>query len=235
MNYYNFHIGDYVRDTRHLSWDEDMAYRRLLDVYYSTEKPLPSDMRAVYRLVMATTDTQRQAVQAVLEEFFDDTPSGWVNGRADIEIEVMKAKQQKQREKANKRWHMPRTEHGIAPALPQQSSEHATASNAHADAMPPTPTPTPTPIINKAPRKRAAQCPQDVREEVWESFIHLRKAKRAPVTDIVIDGIRREAGDAGYSMEEALTTCIERGWQSFRSDWVAGKPATSSGLFAGAI
>ena len=40
MNYYPFHIGDYLSATRHLSWEEDAAYRRLLDTYYTTEKPV---------------------------------------------------------------------------------------------------------------------------------------------------------------------------------------------------
>ena len=32
MNYYNFHIGDYARRTRHLTVLEDLFYRRLLDL-----------------------------------------------------------------------------------------------------------------------------------------------------------------------------------------------------------
>ena len=67
MNYYPFHIGDYATATRHLSWDEDMAYRRLLDVYYTTEKPLPNDLRSVWRLTLASTDEHRDAIKIVLE------------------------------------------------------------------------------------------------------------------------------------------------------------------------
>ena len=89
MNYYPFHIGDYASATRHLSWDEDAAYRRLLDTYYSSEKALPADLRAVCRLVLATTEAQREAVRVVLEEFFTMTADGWVNGRADAEIDLL--------------------------------------------------------------------------------------------------------------------------------------------------
>lgn len=78
MNYYPFHIGDYVSATRHLSWEEDAAYRRLLDTYYTTEKPLPLETRQVCRLVLATTEAQREAVQTVLEEFFQRTEDGWI-------------------------------------------------------------------------------------------------------------------------------------------------------------
>lgn len=100
MNYYPFHIGDYLSATRHLSWEEDCAYRRLLDVYYTSEKPLPAELKQVCRLVLATTDGQREAVATVLEEFFEATPEGWINSRADAEIERMSAKREKARESA---------------------------------------------------------------------------------------------------------------------------------------
>jgi len=151
MNYYPFHIGDYASATRHLSWDEDAAYRRLLDVYYTSEKPIPSDHRAACRLVLAQTDAQRDAVQIVLSEFFELTEDGWVNKRADAEIEEMRARQQKQRDKANKRWHPHGEERGTAPAMPQHKQPDAAASTGDAVAMPPTPTPTPTPTPIKPP------------------------------------------------------------------------------------
>ena len=150
MNYYPFHIGDYLSATRHLSWAEDAAYRRLLDTYYTTEKALPLDLRAVCRLVLATTEEQREAVRVVLDEFFEKTEEGWKNSRADAEIDAMRDKQQKQRDKANKRWHKPEPEHGNALAMPQHEEEAATALKTDADAMPPTPTPTPTPTPNTA-------------------------------------------------------------------------------------
>lgn len=150
MNYYPFHIGDYVSATRHLSWEEDAAYRRLLDTYYTTEKPLPADLRQVCRLVLATTDSQRAAVEIVLGEFFQLTATGWISERAEREIAAMQDKQQKQRAKANKRWHKPEQEHGNASAIPRHQKSDATASENDADAMPPTPTPTPTPINTTA-------------------------------------------------------------------------------------
>jgi len=162
MNYYPFHIGDYLSATRHLSWEEDAAYRRLLDTYYITEKPLPVELRAVCRLVLATTESQREAVEVVLQEFFELTDAGWINRRANAEIVTMLDKQQKQREKANKRWQKPAQEPGNAPAMPQHESEDAMASKVDADALPPTPTPTPTPTPVITPsdegvsRKRSA-------------------------------------------------------------------------------
>jgi hypothetical protein len=64
-----------------------------------------------------------------------------------------------------------------------------------------------------------AERPDDVTEQVWGEFAALRKARRAPVTPTVIAGIRREAAKAGVTLQDALQTVIERGWQSFRADW----------------
>ena len=41
MIWYKFHLGDYITHTLHLSDAEDLAYRRLLDLYYMSEAPIP--------------------------------------------------------------------------------------------------------------------------------------------------------------------------------------------------
>lgn len=90
LNFYKHHLGDYDGATAHLSWDEDMAYTRLLRAYYRREKPL-ADTAEACRLVRATTRVQRGAVETVLAEFFTEEEDGWHNKRADIEIEAYQA------------------------------------------------------------------------------------------------------------------------------------------------
>ena len=104
MNYYPHHIGDYTRDTAHLSMLEDSAYRRLLDVYYSTEKPLTLDARALYRLVRARSKAETASVDVVLSEFFNKQEDGWHNKRADEEIAKAQEKSRKARDSAASRW-----------------------------------------------------------------------------------------------------------------------------------
>lgn len=87
MNFYEHHLGDYVRDTAHLSMLEDGAYRRLLDAYYIKEMPIPAALRDAYRLARAQSKPERDAVQIVLGEFFEETPEGWRHKRCDVEIE----------------------------------------------------------------------------------------------------------------------------------------------------
>jgi uncharacterized protein YdaU (DUF1376 family) len=209
LNYYPFHIGDYLSATRHLSWEEDAAYRRLLDTYYTTEKPLPADLRAVCRLVLATTDGQREAVRVVLEEFFRQTEEGWINTRADAEIEAMREKQQKQRDKANKRWAKPATEPGIASAVPQQAKPDATASETRADAMPPTPTPTPTPTPKeRVETRRASRLPPDwALPPEWRDWARSARPDLDPakVADRFRDFWVAKAGRDGAKLDWAAT------------------------------
>jgi uncharacterized protein YdaU (DUF1376 family) len=94
MNYYKRHLGDYAAATRHLSILEHGVYTLLLDTYYINEKPLPADERALYRIVGARGDDEREAVGVVLREFFDLREDGWHQPRCDAEI----AKRQAQAE-----------------------------------------------------------------------------------------------------------------------------------------
>lgn len=86
MNYYKFNIGDYSAATRHLTMLEHGAYRLLMDVYYTTEQPIPLDMKVAARKAGARTKDEVQAVETVLREFFTETQGGWVHVRCEAEI-----------------------------------------------------------------------------------------------------------------------------------------------------
>lgn len=99
MNFYPHHIGDYLTATAHLSWMEDCAYRRLLDLYYSREQAIPADLGQACRLCRATTKDERKAVETVLAEFFTLTDAGWTHARC--EEEIVKASEAAERARAN--------------------------------------------------------------------------------------------------------------------------------------
>lgn len=104
MNYYEHHLGDYARDTAHLSILQDGAYRRLLDLYYIREAPLPEDARHVCRLLRATSRQEKLAVEAVLQEFFHLESDGWHHKRCDLEIARFREKSARAKVNAEKRW-----------------------------------------------------------------------------------------------------------------------------------
>ena len=51
MNWYKRYIGDYQRDTGHLSLVEHGAYTLMLDTYYATSRPLPKEQSVLFRLL----------------------------------------------------------------------------------------------------------------------------------------------------------------------------------------
>ena len=84
MKYYERHIGDYLKDTAHLSLLEHGVYGRLLDVYYTREAPIPAS--DVARLVGARSREERAALDVVLQEFFTRDGDAWRHARCDREI-----------------------------------------------------------------------------------------------------------------------------------------------------
>lgn len=84
MNYYERHLGDYARDTGHLTMLEHGAYTLLLDRYYASEDGIPAEQ--VHRLARARTDDEKAAVDAVLGEFFHLDGGIWIHHRAEREI-----------------------------------------------------------------------------------------------------------------------------------------------------
>jgi hypothetical protein len=96
---------------------------------------------------------------------------------------------------------------------------------------PHTPQQTPRPHTHpdKTPtRVRGPAKPEGVKDQTWADFLDLRKRKRAPLTETALDGIIREAGKAGWTLEAALAETVTRGWQSFKADFVAEKAQPAS-------
>lgn len=85
MNYYERHLGDYAKDTGHLSLLEHGVYTLLLDRYYATESGIPEDQ--AHRLARARTPEERAAVDAVLSDFFILKDGVWINRRVAEELE----------------------------------------------------------------------------------------------------------------------------------------------------
>lgn len=104
MNYFEHHIGDFLKKTAHLSIVEEGVYRRLLDRYYISEQPLPANVRECCKLARATSKAERDAVADVLKEFFTLEEDGHHQKRADEEIARFKDKQRKAKASADARW-----------------------------------------------------------------------------------------------------------------------------------
>jgi uncharacterized protein YdaU (DUF1376 family) len=198
MHYYNFHIGDYKSHTYHLNVIQDCAFRRLLDHYYLHEAPLKQ--REIARQI-GMSDYE-QEVLSVLNEFFHDSPNGYIHPRADKEIEAYHAKIE-QASRAGKASAERRFSERLTDVQPTNNQE---------------------PITNNHKPKReiatVVACPPDVDNQVWEDWKQLRKAKKAPVTQTVVDSARKESAKANMSLSEFLKIWCARGSQGLQADWL---------------
>jgi len=115
MNYYPFHIGDYLSHTAHLEPMEDLAYRRMLDWVYLHESHLPDSVEQIAKLIRMRTHCE--CIANVLQEFFERDDYGYFHRRAMSEIDKYKSKSEKNKAAARKRWD--------ANALPTQCERNA--------------------------------------------------------------------------------------------------------------
>ena len=102
MHHYSKHIGDYRRDTTHLSMLEHGAYNQLLDWAYLDEKPIPRKTDLVFRRLRAVTDDEKNAVMTVLEEFFEETDDGFRHKRVEAELRLYEEKAERARKNGQK-------------------------------------------------------------------------------------------------------------------------------------
>jgi uncharacterized protein YdaU (DUF1376 family) len=197
MHYYSFNIGDYASHTRNLSLLEDLAYRRLLDEYYLHEHPLNVSVTAVARQIGMRE--HEDCIKFILDSFFIFTESGWINTRADREIEHFKGKiaQASNAGKASAERRLNVRSTGVQPNNKQE------------------------PITNKhKPINNITTTPEGVSQDIWDSFVEQRKKSRAVITETVINSIQKEANKAGWTLEMALAECAARGWRGFKAEWV---------------
>lgn len=104
MHYYQFNIGNYRRDTTHLTMVEHGAYRQLLDQYYMKEEPISLDMEKVMRTHCARDAVEVSAIEYVLSEYFEKTENGYIHHGCDELIAKYNAKSAMAKKSAQARW-----------------------------------------------------------------------------------------------------------------------------------
>lgn len=222
MHYYSHHIDSYTSSTRHLTPMEDLAYRRMLEVYYRDEGPLQGDAETVARRIGLREFSKD--VAAVLGEFFTSTPEGWRQERCDREL--AEYRQVVERNRANGvLGGRPKKPTGFPVGSQSVPSGNPLATQSKPTGNPPNPTPNPTPTPNsesKHAARAAADRPDDVPADLWTEWTAFRKSKRAPVTKRVLDDTRKKATAAGMTLAEALTHWMAQGYAGFFPPGKAG-------------
>ena len=113
---------------------EDLAFRRMLDLFYESEKALPFELKRIAKLV-GMLDHQEE-IRDVLNEFWEETEQGWVNSRALVEIEKYQAKAEAARVNGRKggRPNKPKITQSVNlanPEITQPKANHKPITNNH--------------------------------------------------------------------------------------------------------
>lgn len=91
FQYMALYVGDYQRDTKHLSCSEHGIYLQLLMHCWSTKSSLPVQERKLKSICNARSDEEVDALHEVLKEFFIKHEDGWQNPRLSKEIHKAEA------------------------------------------------------------------------------------------------------------------------------------------------
>ena len=220
LNFYKHFIGDFQRDTGHLSLTERGAYLALMHHYYATEQALPADHAALCRIASAFSKPERDAVK-VAAKFFELRDGALWHKRIEAELEKSEGRSDINRRIALDREARKRAEReheactNRAPDVAGTLHEQSTPQNHSQNQIPET-------EEKGSPRKRVppVPCPSDVAEQVWQDWVQLRKGKRAAVSLTAVDEARTEAGKAGLTLERFLAVWCARGSQGLQAEWL---------------
>jgi len=199
MHYYPFHIGDYRSSTAHLSNEEDLCYRRLIDMYMDTEKPIPKETQWVARRLRLGSEV----VETVLQDFFDERDDGWYHDRCQGEIDKYHHQAQVNRINGAKGGRPKKNPVGT------ESQPNLKATKNHEPG-----TKTQEPKIIK---------PDGVNDQVWKDFTQHRRKAKAPLTATALARIIKEAEMADWTLNQVFEECVLRGWRGFKAEWVNTK------------
>ncbi len=210
MNYYPHHIGDYRRDTAHLSLLEHGVYRQLLDTYYLSEHPIPRETEVVFRRLSARTEEEKKAVEIILSEFFVLTEDGWVQSRCDEEIREFQGKANRARDNGKLGGRPKKTKEVISglSELTEEKANHKPLT------------------INQEPKVKTLRpvvaeiFPHIQDRQLVNDWMSVRKTKKAAITQTALDGFMNEVEKSGLSLEDVLRRCCEHNWAGFKASWI---------------
>lgn len=252
MHWFPFYSSDFIGATVGLSCLERSLYALMLPLYYEVG-PFPTDPVRVYRVIGCESDEQKRAVDYLLGQFFVLREDGWYQPKAERVKAESAAFHEKAVERGKRSANARREKYGTAQPDNRKRFESVskafgkdhrkpveltTTTTTTTSTTKPTTTAPPflapsvpetsqpvAEILRRAPRAAALAQPSDVQEQVWSDFLQTRKQLKAAVTQTAVDAIRREAGKARISLEDALRMCCARGWRGFKAEWVKSGPA----------
>jgi uncharacterized protein YdaU (DUF1376 family) len=211
MHYYKHNIGDYRKDTSHLTLLEHGIYRQLLDSYYLDETPLCNDLAKLMRSHSVRSADEQQALQNVLTDFFELTENGYIHKRCDELIAEYHGKSESARNSANARWgnknkdSKPRQSKRNANALQTQSegnANHKPVTNNH------------KPVVKTTTK---IELPEWLPEKAWVEWVEYRRSTSKPMSQLAstkfLNQLETFVKD-GYDPVKLIDLAIASGWRT---------------------
>lgn len=214
LPYIQLYIADYLADTAHLSTIEHGAYLLLIFNYWqrgeafnaNDQRTLNKRLASVARLSIDDWENVKES----LSDFFEISETEWKHCRIEKDLALVNSKSEKARmagkasaeRKSNKR----------STNVEQTFNHKDTDTDKDTD----------TEVKEKTSKKEKSHTaifPAEVSEQVINDFLALRKAKKSPLTQTALDGIKKEAVKAGIALQTALEVCCQRGWIGFKAEW----------------
>ena len=249
MNFYLRHIGDYLKDTAHLSLLEHGVYARLLDVYYTREGPIPEAQAG--RLIGARSRDELAAMRSVLTEFFVLTEAGaWQQARCEREVGAYQRKCERNREVGKLGGRPRKAETQKEPTGLSVGSETVThdeptpnpritlSSNQYPVTSNKPPTLTGRPPLQGKPEpkpKAAAKRPMPADFAISPRVRAWAAAGGFAQLDQHLDAFRRKCAANGYryvDWDAALMEAIREDWAKLRGRLPAGQAPPAEGAVA---
>lgn len=212
MNYYERHLGDYAKDTAHLTMLEHGAYSLLLDRYYSTEAGIPVDQ--VHRVTRARSVSEKAAVDAVLAEFFTLVDGVWTKGRVEEEIEKAAVKISAAKENGRKGGRPKKNPPGSQTETQQKPTGLSLGSENESQTKP-----------NR--KLSSLQTPDTIEEKENPPASRVpptaspRPTKKCPASFVVTDELRQWAREKapGVNVDTETETLRDHTFATARTDW----------------
>lgn len=242
MNYYQFHIGDFRSGTVNMSRNARWIYRDMLDIYYDTESPLPSDIETLLDMLGVDSDAERLIVERHLKFKFELSEDGYRHAVCDKVVSEYRLKADVARENG-KRGGRPKSSK-IKPNGLGSGSVSVANGNQENSGLQTNQEPLTTNQEPETNNQQSAENPAADKRRNWvrelvklgvtenhaKDWLEVRKAKKAKMTDTALEGVQREAEIAGITLGEAVKIAAERSWQGFKASWLRSDQTKNPGI-----
>lgn len=241
MDWFPWYFTLYEQDTMHLSPYQDGCYRRLIDHYMKTRTPPPDNDAALARIVGDSLENWTENASRIVRAFFKPKNGVLLHKFCDkiLDEQDLLAKKRSKSAKiaAEKRWqknneNQEDTNNPDAGRMRDACETQCETPVFYATGQDKTGKDNKLVItsednkqtlelINKKTlQKKIFEKPENVSAQVWQDFLAHRKAKKAPVTETVINRFAQEAQKIGWTLEQALVESCAQNWQGFKAEWV---------------